>query len=454
MGRNAEYEALLSELSDTPLKLDYTVDRARPRFEKWKKRRRIKRAIGIPLGSLAALCAAFVILVNASPAFAETAKSVPWLASFADYVQFYPSLDRAADAGYVQAIGQTQTKDGITIKLDGAFSDERQINLYYTVTTDDGRKVNAIPTLYTDASDEAQNCSCELGGDNGQLMHAAWEYTGSVKPPQDCKMVMKVYERNNLSDIKNSPHTDLVFKFKLTDAAKTNWTHLGAGTSFTLGGQKFTLTDAAVSPTQTRLYVRGDPANTAYARNILFYLEDENGTRYGEHAAGTYAEGSELSGIGGDGLTFVCDDSPYFSGCKHLTLCITTVSWMDKTQFDSKTGREKPIYIDLANKTADNLPEGVSFEYAERANGGWKVGFSAPEYKGGASHSIFQDYPLDKDGKAISSTLTTSFESVELPGQRFQQHFTLNNYSADEVWLCPAFTSVREFNEPIRITVK
>lgn len=118
MNRNDEYRALCSALSETPLKLDYTVDRALPRFQKWQRQRRIKRAVGIPLGTLAALCTAFILLVNLSPRFFETAERMPWLVDFAEYVQFGDSMGRAAGTGSSQP-EQVQAKAGV------AAADER-----------------------------------------------------------------------------------------------------------------------------------------------------------------------------------------------------------------------------------------------------------------------------------------------------------------------------------------
>ena len=453
MDRNAEYNALMASLSETPLKLDYTVDRALPRFQKWKKRRCIKRAVGIPLGTLAALCAAFVVLVNASPAFAETVERVPWLADIADYVQIFPGLNRAADAGYVQPIGQTKKKDGITIKLEGAFSDEQQINLYYTVTTGDGQRVAAVPVLYAPGSGETRASSCEIGGENGSLMHCVWDYRDGEKPPQSFTLVMQVYKDIKNIDSKKDAHTDLRFKLKLTGAAKTQLIQPGKGAAFTIDGQNFSLTDVSISPTQVRMSLHAEPSNTALLESEFFYLEDENGKHYGDRSLGS-AERAQYSGMDSGDRTLICDDSPYFSGCKHLTLCITAASWLDKSRFDEKLQGAGPVRIDLANKTADYLPEGVAFDYAEQTENGWKLGFSAPSYGDGISYSIFQDYPLDKNGKAALSSLTVSFESVNLPNHRFQQFFTLSNYSADEVWLCPAFTSATIPAEPIRITIK
>lgn len=452
MDRNAEYNELMAELSDPPLKLDYTVDRARPRYAKWKKRRCIKRTFGIPLGCLAAVCAAFVALVNASPAFAAAAERVPWLAEIADYVQIFPSLDRAASAGYVQPIGQTQTKDGITIRLAGAFSDEQQINLYYTVTTDNGRRVAAVPLLYAPDSGEVRASSCEIGGENGSLMHCVWDYQNGEKPPQSFKLVMQVYDDIKNLDPKKDAHTDLRFKLRLTGAAETQWIQLGAGTAFSVDGQRFSLTDVSVSPTQVQLNLRAEQSNSALMETIFFYLEDENRKRYGEQSFG-YAERAQYSGPDSGDRMLVCTDSPYFSSSKHLTLCITEVSWLEKSRYDEKLQCATPAHIDLANKTADDLPEGVSFDYAERTGSGWKLGFSAPKYEG-TSYSIFQDFPRDKTGRAISSSLMTGFASADLPDQRFQQFFTLSSYSADEVWLCPAFTSATIPAEPIRVTIK
>ena len=450
MDRSVEYNELMAELSDPPLKLDYTVDRARPRYQKWKKRRRIRRAVGIPLSCLAAVCAAFVVLVNASPAFAAAAERVPWLSEFADFVQYSPGLHRAADAGYVQPIRQTQTANGATISIEGAFSDERQINLYFTVSTDDGREVAVIPALYASGSGKKQMGGGDFGGTNGQLYHWVWDYWNTndeETPPPRCKLVMQIFESKNTVDTNEDPHTDLTFDIPLSAAAETQWIQL-TGTSLTVGGQRLTLTDVAVSPTQTRLFLRADPANTALVQDMSFYLEDETGKRYGLEDS-TYAVSSNT----GD-PTLVCADSPYFTDCKHLTLCVTSARLMAKDQLDS-SGEAKPVRVDLSNKTADFLPEGVAFESAERTRNGWSLSFSAPELPNGTNCSIWSGTPLDSNGNRLQSSLTTTFESFKLGSTgRYAQRFSIDHYTGAEVWLCPDFTSLNTLAEPIRVTIK
>lgn len=67
MNRNTEYESLLRELESTPAALDGCVERAQARL---RARRRRRRILGIPAGTLAACFAGFVLLVNLFPTFA------------------------------------------------------------------------------------------------------------------------------------------------------------------------------------------------------------------------------------------------------------------------------------------------------------------------------------------------------------------------------------------------
>ena len=91
MGRNEEYINILNILEDTPVKLDYTYDRALLRYRK-HKRRRTKRAFWAPLLVLLLTCAVFTVLVNISPAFAAAADALPFireLVKFASYVRAF-----------------------------------------------------------------------------------------------------------------------------------------------------------------------------------------------------------------------------------------------------------------------------------------------------------------------------------------------------------------------------
>ena len=114
MNRNEEYRALLQELETTPPALDTAVERAMERRRAARKR----RLWGIPVGSLAACFLLFVGLVNAFPTFAAACEDVPVLGALAEAVRFSPSLSAAVEHDYVQPVGQSQTKNGITATVE------------------------------------------------------------------------------------------------------------------------------------------------------------------------------------------------------------------------------------------------------------------------------------------------------------------------------------------------
>ena len=67
MTRMEEYQALRAELETAPEALENTVERALTREKTCRKK---KRFWGIPVGSLAACFALFLLLVNCFPTFA------------------------------------------------------------------------------------------------------------------------------------------------------------------------------------------------------------------------------------------------------------------------------------------------------------------------------------------------------------------------------------------------
>jgi hypothetical protein len=110
-----------------PSALNGTAFRAKARLE---KRRRSQRAVSLPLGSLCAVFAAFVLLVNVSLPFARACGRVPVLRELAAAVSFSPSLSAAVEHEYVPPILQKQTENGITMRVEYVIVDQKQLNIY------------------------------------------------------------------------------------------------------------------------------------------------------------------------------------------------------------------------------------------------------------------------------------------------------------------------------------
>ena len=123
MTRQQEWTALLEELQTVPPALAGTAKRA--------KARAARRRFGVSLGSLAAVAAAFVIVVNAMPTFALACGNIPILRELAAAVAFSPSLSEAVRHDYVQYVGKSQTVNGVTVTLETVIADQQQLIGFY-----------------------------------------------------------------------------------------------------------------------------------------------------------------------------------------------------------------------------------------------------------------------------------------------------------------------------------
>ena len=139
MNRMEEYQALLSELERPVPELERTLDRA--------KARRRRRAILKPLAGLATAAAVFVLLVNCCAPVAYACAQVPILRELAELLRFNQSLSAALEHDYGQMIGQEQTENGITARVEYLIVDQKQVNVFYSVTGRDGDAFQVMPEI-------------------------------------------------------------------------------------------------------------------------------------------------------------------------------------------------------------------------------------------------------------------------------------------------------------------
>ena len=145
MNRNEEYHALLVELEQSPKELGNTVQKALKRESASRKKR---RAWAVFCGSLAACFACFVLLVNLSVPFARACGNIPVLRELAKAVSWSPSLSAAVENEYVQPIGKSQTVNGITATVEYVIVDQKQLNIFFTLDSDDYDNLNAEMPRY------------------------------------------------------------------------------------------------------------------------------------------------------------------------------------------------------------------------------------------------------------------------------------------------------------------
>ena len=457
MSRNEEYRALLAELGNTPAALEYTVQRAMTRQTATRRKRRL---LGVPLGSLAVCALTFVLLVNLFPPFAAACGRVPLLRELAQAVAWSPSLSAAVENEYVQPIGQSRTENGITATIQYLIVDQKQVNIFFTLEGEGYESLSAgMPEF-----DTKQNCSI-LGSDfsraPGTLLRFSLDYPeevpdgftmtftvigereGEEKPEptfpsanQSVADEMLNPEPEEQKEILATFTFDLTFDPQFTDPGEM----IPVNKTFQMDGQTFTVTEVEIYPTQLRLNVEGDPANTAWLKGLYFYLENEDGERFDTVTNGVTASGDPDS----PAMVSFRLESPYFSGSDHLTLCITGARWLDKDH--------ERVYVDLAHGSAPWLPEGVTLTSAQRREGGWFLTFRVVPTEHPAS-SIFSMTFYDAEGNPWEMN-QQGFTASGDDRQDSHMMLPLPGYQENEVWLEAYYSHTTTEDTPIVIPIK
>ena len=209
--------------------------------------------------------------------------------------------------------------------------------------------------------------------------------------------------------------------------------------TFVLDGQSLTVTEVEVYPTHVRVNVADDSHNTAWLKSLAFYLENEDGERFEPISNGVSATGDEDS----PASVSVRLESPYFADSEHLTLHVTGAEWLDKDM--------ERVRVDLANRTAERLPEGVSFQSAEKRDGGWVLTFRVQQREENHSFQVWYSTFYDEAGNQYESNRRGT--TTDASGY-FEEMLPLPEYQEDLVWLQPTYSRTTTETTPIAIPIK
>ena len=458
MSRATEYRALLAELEQTPPALEYTVQRALTRKKTLQKKRRL---LEIPMGSAAVCFTVFVLLVNLFPPFAAACGRLPVLRELALAVAWSPSLSAAVENEYVQPIGQSQTVNGITAKIEYVIVDQKQVNIFFTL---EGEGYESFSAQMPDFSPD-QHCfirGSDFSRAPGMLLYFTLDYsdrdvpegftmtfavTGERKGEQEGQQELqtapdRVYE-DELLNPSPQPEPEILAEFTFDLEFDPRFTDQGeiipVNETFCMDGQTFTVTEAEIYPTQVRLNVEADPSNTAWLRGLDFCLENEDEERFDSVANGVSGTGDPDS----PAMVSFRLESPYFSGSDRLTLFITGAQWLDKDH--------ERVWVDLEHETAPWLPEGVTLSSAQLREGGWFLTFRiAPT--GRPAGSPFSMTFYDPEGNRWQTGQMGYTASGD--DQESQLMLPLPDYRENGVWLEAYYSHATTADAPIVIPLK
>lgn len=347
MTRNEEYWALKQQLSQWPEALDGTAERARRRA----RRHRAGKRFGISLGSVAGICAAFVIAVNVLPTFALACGKVPVLRELAAAVAFSPSLSAAVAHDYVQYVGQSRTADGVTVTVEYVIADEQQMVVFYR--TDGAEDCQATCRLQSADGGELEGYAVTNSGAAGDLKRLEIHFT-DLTPPEDLVLELRLYAGEKPLE------GTYVFSLHLDPEKTAEAVEVPVDTWVELDGRRLMVESLTLTPTRTVLHLVGDPENDAWLQSLDFHFTDGDGNVYGMADGSVTAMGEpDTPGF----YTYYFQSLYFLDDPSDLTLCIDGAVWLDKSG--------PTVTVDLADGTWEGaLPEGAGNLTVERSGGG------------------------------------------------------------------------------------
>lgn len=452
MTRMEEFEALRQELTQTPPELEASVTRAKARAKKrfWKQ-----RVFGVPIASAAALFAVFVVLVNVYVPFAYACAGVPGLKNLAQAVTFNPSLREALENDYVQPVVASRTIGEFTVTVDAIIADASQINVFYHVDSESYDEILSHIALRGEHGEALQYAflSTDTIMRSGEITYSTIDFGPDAAFPQSIRFSINIdcdamdggaYLPLEYEDFPAQEYT-FTFDLSLNDQTIQQAERYALNQWIELDGQRILIESVEIYPTQIRIYLDDDEANTAWLQDLTCTFRDETGQETDAFHNGVISLGS----LEKDSPFFSLHrESTFFWNSEHLTLLITGAKWIDKSQqyttFDLATGNAttllpSSVYYATAYKEQDTLyvnsvakDEGVSYGIAT-----------------GAFHKIGEeDY-------TSSVSTNGSYDRIYIPEGYFASSLKAENYPYDDFVIVEwSFTDKSTFDSPIEIPIK
>ncbi|MDD3165347.1 MAG: DUF4179 domain-containing protein [Oscillospiraceae bacterium] len=419
-----------------------------------QKRLRRRRHLLQPAAALAASFAVFVALVNFCAPVAYACAKVPVLRELASAVTFSPSLGAAVENNYVQPIGQTQTDGEVTAAVESVIVDQKQVTVFYRLASARYAKLCEQPGVYDAEGGAPAPCSYGPNGwdvENGTLRSTTIDFVED-NVPTELLFTLDVWEAETEApaevtsiwdDTPQQPESLAHFAFLLSfdPEFRETGTHLTLDQTVVLDGQKITITDLEIYPSHLRVNMADDPNNTAWLKELQFYIETDWGMKFEPIANGITATGSLDSPM----MNSYRADSTYFHQAKHLKLVITGAQWLDKSM--------EKISVDLASGTASAMPQGTVLESAKREDGNWIITVQAETRKKNAAYQVFSQTYYDPSGAERTLDRWTSGGAGEV-GDCFETQFPLLDYPYDTVTLMPSFSRWWTAAQPVTVTIQ
>ena len=433
MNRRKEYDEWMAELQQTVPALDGTLARA-------QKRRRRKKIILGPILSMAAVFALFVLAVNCSVKVAYACSQIPFLKELAEAVTFSRSLTDAVENEYVQPINLMQEEDGVTVSVEYLIVDQKQVNVFFRIASEEEKEYNVSPTVLTR---DKKSAGCAYGmknhdAKNGELRSMTIDFLDE-DVPDGLVVEFDVSERG--------AGRVGVFEFLLD--FDPQFTAVGKvyeiNKTVLLDGNEIIIRRMEVYPTHLRVNIEESSQNKDKLQSLEFYIKTDWGMKFETVSNGIVAHGS----VDAPEITSYRADSTYFYEADHLEIVITGADWLDKSK--------EMVYVNLLTGETVGLPEHVKFGKAEKIGDGWAVTFDVKIREENHFGQSFEWKYYDAEGNEYDMYSRSHMNKNSMDEdykEYYEEIVHLSEYPYNEVWLKLHYTHSWEAKEPIAILVQ
>ncbi len=433
MNRKNEYNEWLAELEQTVPALDGTLVRA-------QKRRRRKKIIFGPILSVAAVFALFVVAVNSSVKVAYACSQIPILKELAEAVTFSRSLTDAVENEYVQPINLMQEEDGVTVSVEYLIVDQKQVNVFFRLSSEEEKEYNITPNVLTR---DKKSAGCAYGmknhdAKNGELQSMTIDFFDE-DVPDGLVVEFDVSERG----------AGPVGVFEFLVEFDPQFTAVGKvyeiNKTILLDGNEIIIREMEVYPTHLRVKIEEAAENKDKLKGLEFYIKTDWGMKFEPVSNGIVAHGS------GDApeITSYRADSTYFYEADHLEIVITGADWLDKSR--------ELVYVNLLTGETKGLPEHVKFGAAVKQETGWALTLDVKfkEEDHFDQNFAWRYYDAEGNGFDIYSRSHMYKDHMDEEYEEYYEETVFfDEYPHNEVWLQLHYTHSWEAEEPVAILVQ
>lgn len=421
------------------------------------KEQRKKRTLYSSLSAIVAVFS-FIILVNASTAFASIVSEIPVLGKLAEYVKFDKSLSSSIENDYIQETGLTAWDGHEKLLLPYVIADEKNMVLFFQLPQEldlESGEWIGISTKNMDDTITGEKVvgfgcsSSNLSADareqfDGLILQRYHFSEGTLPESIKIDVVLKKYiydnstdEKINVNDTNRNEAEPIIetlgtftFTIDFNEFAKPitykfNVNHI-------ILDQKITLEDMKVYPTGTEVKFKFEKNNSAWIKGLDLGVEQAGST--------------VLDGVDGISATYdeenswmnVFIESDYFEEFEERELIIKGIRLLDKD--------EEYITVNLNNRTITPFVKGMELKEVTKRDGKADLIFST-KITNNDCFSMFTSKYKDKEGNTyeLRSEGSSEYDS------QMETRITVEYPESGIVILQRSLTPKIMLEEPIRI---